>query len=203
MFRQASGTFIQTSGLGLGVNLGDGFPGMPEELLGRWPNLRRVERGEVVIATRLALTRPGTGGLATYTELIRQCAADSIRRSGCDYLDFLAVEWTNEVAPVAGSMTALEAVVASGDVRYVAPANACDSRFSSAVVPRSNIEFASPTEHGCRWKTGSLQARTPPEISLPSRVSSTARCSDASTTGMFSFSDDAHLGALCHSPSSN
>ena len=43
-FREAGGNLIQTSGICPGVNLGDGFLGMPEELLGRWLKLRRVDR---------------------------------------------------------------------------------------------------------------------------------------------------------------
>ena len=122
-FREAGGNFIQTSGLCPGVNLGDGFLGLPEELLGRWLRLRRIERGSVIIATRIALTRPVIGGLATYTELIRQCAADSIRRIGCDYLDFLVVDWTDSVAPVAESVAAFEALIATDGVRHIVPAN--------------------------------------------------------------------------------
>lgn len=122
-FRVAGGNFIQTSGICPGVNLGDGFLGLPEELLGRWWKLRQIERRDFVIATRIALTRPVIGGLASYTELIRQCAADSIRRIGCDYLDFLVVEWTDGIVPVAETMTALEAVIASGEVRRVVLAN--------------------------------------------------------------------------------
>jgi aryl-alcohol dehydrogenase-like predicted oxidoreductase len=116
-FRGAGGNFFQTSGICPGVNLGDGFLGVPEEVLGRWLTLRCVDRGTIVIATRIAFTRPVIGGLGTYTELIRQCAEDSIRRIGCDYLDLLVVEWTDGIAPVADSMTAFEAVIASGKVR--------------------------------------------------------------------------------------
>lgn len=122
-FRAAGGNFIQTSGISPGVNLGDGFLGMPEELVGRWLKLRRIARRDIVIATRIALMRPVIGGLAAYTELIRQSAADSIRRVGCDYLDFLVIEWTEGIAPVAESMAAFEAVIASGEVRHVVPAN--------------------------------------------------------------------------------
>ena len=122
-FREAGGNLIQTSGICPGVNLGDGFLGMPEELLGRWLKLRRVDRASVTIATRIALTRPVIGGLATYSELIRQCAEDSIRRIGCGDLDFLIVEWTDAIAPVAESMAAFEAVIGSGAVRHIVPAN--------------------------------------------------------------------------------
>lgn len=122
-FHAAGGNFIQTSGICPGVNLGDGFLGMPEELLGRWLKLRRIERDRLVIATRIALTRPVVGGLITYAALIRRCAEDSIRRIGCGYLDFLVVEWTDAIAPVAESVAAFEAVIASGVVRHVVPAN--------------------------------------------------------------------------------
>lgn len=122
-FREAGGNFIQTSGICPGVNLGDGFLGMPEELLGRWLKQRRVPRDSLVLATRIALTRPVIGGLQTYTELIRQCAEDSIRRIGCRYLDFLVVEWTDAIVPVAETIAALEAVVRSGEIRHVVPAN--------------------------------------------------------------------------------
>ena len=126
--REAGGNFIQTSGISPGVNLGDGFLGMPEELLGRWLKLRRIARRDIVIATRIALMRPVIGGLSAYAELIRQCAADSIRRIGCGYLDFLVIEWTDGIAPVAESMAAFEAAIASGEVRHVVPANFAISR---------------------------------------------------------------------------
>lgn len=122
-FRAAGGNFIQTSGICPGVNLGDGFLGLPEELLGRWLRRERVARAEIVLATRIALTRPVIGGFAAYTELVRRCIADSIRRIGCDYLDFLVVEWTEGIAPVAESMMAFETAIAAGEVRHVVLAN--------------------------------------------------------------------------------
>ncbi len=122
-FREAGGNFIQTSGISPGGNLGDGFLGMPEELLGRWLKLRRVDRASIIIATRIAFSRPVIGGLATYTDLIRHCAEDSIRRIGCGYIDLLVVEWTDGIAPVAESMVAFEAVISSGVVRHIVPAN--------------------------------------------------------------------------------
>jgi aryl-alcohol dehydrogenase-like predicted oxidoreductase len=122
-FREAGGNLVQTSGICPGVNLGDGFLGMPEELLGRWLKDRRVQRESIVIATRIALTRPVIGGLETYTELIRQCVEDSIRRIGCRYLDFLVVEWTDAIVPVGETIAAFEAVVASGEIRHIVPAN--------------------------------------------------------------------------------
>lgn len=122
-FREAGGNFLQTSGICPGVNLGDGFLGMPEELLGRWLRLRRLDRTRFIIATRIAFTRPVIGGLAAYTELVRRCADDSIRRIGCDYLDLLVVEWTDAISPIAESMAAFAAIVASGKVRHLVPAN--------------------------------------------------------------------------------
>lgn len=122
-FRAAGGNLIQTSGICPGVSLGDGFLGMPERLLGRWLQQRRVRRQSVVIATRFALTRPLIGGLETYTALLRRSVEDSIRRIGCGYLDFLVLEWTEAIVPMRETMAALEAVVATGEIRHVLSAN--------------------------------------------------------------------------------
>lgn len=122
-FREAGGNFIQTSGICPGVNLGDGSLGLPEQLLGRWLKLRRIDRASVIIATRFAFTRPVIGGLATYVDLVRRCTEDSIRRIDCGYLDFLIAEWTDAIAPVAESVAVFEAVIASGEVRHILPAN--------------------------------------------------------------------------------
>ena len=122
-FHADGGNFIQTSGICPGVSLGDGFLGMPEEVLGRWLKERKVRRDSVVIATRLALSRPIIGGIASYTELIRSCAEDSIRRIGCGFVDLLAVEWTDAIVPLHESVQAFEAVVASGEARHIMPAN--------------------------------------------------------------------------------
>jgi aryl-alcohol dehydrogenase-like predicted oxidoreductase len=122
-FRAAGGNFIQTSGICPGVSLGDGFLGMPEEVLGRWLKERKVRRDNVVIATRLALSRPVIGGIASYTELIRSCAEDSIRRIGCGFVDFLVVEWTDAIVPLHESVQAFEAVVTSSEARHIMPAN--------------------------------------------------------------------------------
>ena len=122
-FRAAGGNFFQTSGICPGVSLGDGFLGMPEELLGRWLRDRKVSRGSFVIATRIALTRPIIGGVETYIELIRGCVEDSIRRVGCGFLDCLVVEWTGAILPLPESVAAFEAIASSGEVRHIVPAN--------------------------------------------------------------------------------
>lgn len=122
-FRAAGGNLFQTSGICPGTTLGDGFLGLPEELLGKWLRARQIPRNSVVIATRIAFSRPIIGGLETYTELIRQCAKDSVRRIGCRYLDLLVVEWTDAISPVRESMAAFAAVIRSRLVRRIVPAN--------------------------------------------------------------------------------
>jgi aryl-alcohol dehydrogenase-like predicted oxidoreductase len=122
-FRASGGNFMQTSGICPGVSLGDGFLGMPEEVLGRWLKERKVRRDNLVIATRVALTRPIIGGISTFTDLIRSCARDSIRRIGCGFVDMLVVEWTDAMLPLHESVAAFEAVMASGEVRHIVPAN--------------------------------------------------------------------------------
>lgn len=137
-FRDAGGNFIQTTGLCPGASLGDGFLGMPEEILGRWLKRRLVARASVVLATRVALTRPVIGGQAAYVDSIRRCVRDSIRRIGCGFLDLLVVEWTDGLVPVAESVAALEAIVATGEARHLVLANfpAAPARESIAATRR-------------------------------------------------------------------
>ncbi len=177
-FREAGGNFIQTSGISPGGNLGDGFLGMPEELLGRWLKRRRVDRASLIIATRIASTRPVIGGLATYTDLIRHCAEDSIRRIGCGYLDFLVVEWTHGIAPVAESMAAFAAVIRTGAVRHIVPAN-----FPLAPV----LEAFAATHHESRTIAG-LQL----DYSLATRL--------AFEGGAARLAADHSLGVIARSP---
>ncbi len=177
-FREAGGNFIQTSGICPGVNLGDGFLGMPEELLGRWLKLRRINRSSLVIATRIALTRPVIGGLSTYTDLIRRCAQDSIRRIDGTYLGFLVVEWTDGIAPVAESVAALEAVIASREIRYIVPANFPTGRALEA--------FAAT-----RRESGTI-AGLQLDYSLAAR--------SALESGMAKFAADHGLGVVARSP---
>jgi 1-deoxyxylulose-5-phosphate synthase len=82
------------------------------------------------------------GGLATYTALIRRCAEDSIRRIGCGYLDLLIVEWTDAIAPVAESMAAFEAVIGSGEVRHIVPANFANAHVLEGFAATRNVSRA-------------------------------------------------------------
>ena len=84
-FREAGGNFIQISGICPGVNLGDGFLGMPEELLGRWLKLRRIERASVLDDGVRQPPSPGCHRLRS-TSVYRQCEyrfwrSDRARRS--------------------------------------------------------------------------------------------------------------------------
>lgn len=133
-FRAAGGNFFQTSGMCPGVNLGDGFLGLPETILGRWLKLRNVERASVTIATRIALSRPVIGGVAIFTDLIRSCAQDSVRRMDSGHLDLLVLEWTDGIVPVPETIAAIEAVIDSGDVRSVAPADFPVNRVSECLA---------------------------------------------------------------------
>lgn len=56
-FREAGGNFVQTSGICPGINLGDGFPGSPEQKLGRWLLPRRIRRVSFTSSLVSAATR--------------------------------------------------------------------------------------------------------------------------------------------------
>src|SRR5262245_46929030 len=70
-FRDAGGNFIQTSGICPGVNLGDGFLGIPEEVLGRWLELRNIDRTSITLATAGSI--PCFGRRADRARIIAAC----------------------------------------------------------------------------------------------------------------------------------
>lgn len=135
-FRAVGGNMIQTSGLCPGANLGDGLLGLPEEFLGRWLAARAIPRREVFIATRIALARPIVGGQHTYSDLVRSCVQDSLRRIGTDHLDFLVIEWSEAVLPLDDSVVAVDAVVRPGMARHVVVAHFPVSHLISALPQR-------------------------------------------------------------------
>lgn len=162
LFRGAGGNFVQTSGICPGINLGDGLLGLPEKILGRWLSDRHIPRSQFVIATRLALIRPVIGGFDGFVQFIKGCVEDSVRRIGCDYLDFLVVEWTDAISPVTESMAAFEKVISTGLVRSIVPAN-----FPAwSVCEALNVSRSDPAAIAALQIDYSLVVRAPLEVEV-------------------------------------
>src|ERR1019366_4300554 len=98
--------------------------GESERLLGQAIKTTGVKRHEVVMATKVR-GRMGEGhnnaGLSRYH--ILQSIDESLVRLDMAHIDILYVHWVDPLTPVEQTMRALNDVVASGKVRYIAVCN--------------------------------------------------------------------------------
>ncbi|HZC29847.1 MAG TPA: aldo/keto reductase, partial [Gaiellaceae bacterium] len=108
-----------------GVNLFDTADvysnGLSEEILGE---ALGKNRDDVLIATKVRGDMgpgPNDGGLSRY-HIVRACEA-SLRRLGADHIDLYQVHEWDGVTPLDETMSALDALVQSGKVRYIGSSN--------------------------------------------------------------------------------
>lgn len=101
--------------------------GRSEELLGRW---LEGKRDRVVLATKcrfptsgieLSKARPHEAGLSRKA-ILRACE-DSLRRLRTDFIDLYQVHMQDRSVPIEETLSALDALVRQGKVRYVGCSN--------------------------------------------------------------------------------
>ncbi|HVN13163.1 MAG TPA: aldo/keto reductase [Kineosporiaceae bacterium] len=108
-----------------GVNLVDTADvysnGLSEQILGE---ALGKDRDEVLIATKVRGDMgpgPNDGGLSRY-HIVRACEA-SLRRLGTDHIDLYQVHEWDGITPLEETLSALDALVRSGKVRYIGSSN--------------------------------------------------------------------------------
>jgi aryl-alcohol dehydrogenase-like predicted oxidoreductase len=103
--------------------------GESEAIIGDWMQ-SRGNRSEMVIATKVAKlsTRPGLSAAN-----ISAAAEDSLRRLGTDYIDIYYAHHDDESIPLEESLTAFNALVTAGKVRYLAASNYSAARLEDAL----------------------------------------------------------------------
>src|SRR5919202_1326335 len=108
-----------------GVNLFDTADvysnGLSEQILGE---ALGKNRDDVLIATKVRGDMgpgPNDGGLSRY-HIVRACEA-SLRRLGTDHIDLYQVHEWDGVTPLDETLSALDALVRSGKVRYIGSSN--------------------------------------------------------------------------------
>ena len=108
-----------------GVNLVDTADvyseGLSEQILGE---ALGKDRDEVLVATKVRGDMgpgPNDGGLSRH-HIVRACEA-SLRRLGTDHIDLYQVHEWDGLTPLEETLSALDALVASGKVRYVGSSN--------------------------------------------------------------------------------
>jgi aryl-alcohol dehydrogenase-like predicted oxidoreductase len=99
-------------------------PGLSEELLGRALGRRR---DDVVVATKFGMdlggaNGPDHGGRGSRRYIIRAVEA-SLRRLGTDWIDLYQFHTPDPLTPIEETLSALDALVTSGKVRYLGHSN--------------------------------------------------------------------------------
>ncbi len=114
----AGGRFFQTSSGG-GNAAAELLGGSAsEDLVGRWIEARRIDRGSLTLASRIKLPRPALGGSMAYVNLIRESCDRSLSRLRAKHLDLLICEWEGHLAPMDDLLEAVDMLIRVGRVRY-------------------------------------------------------------------------------------
>lgn len=104
------------------IDTADGYTGgKSEEVVGRAIG---NQRHDWVLATKLGNVRgkwPNQGGLSR--KWVNQCAEESLRRLGTDYIDILYLHKEDHETPLAETVRALAALQRDGKVRYFGVSN--------------------------------------------------------------------------------
>lgn len=142
-FVAAGGNFIDTADIyttwgprGLAAG------GESEQIIGRWLQ-QRGNRGDVVIATKVRgrmADGPNGEGLSRQC-VIASCDA-SLRRLQTDYIDLYQCHWVDLDTPIDETLSALDALVRAGKVRYIGASNYPAWRLMEALWQSDRNGFA-------------------------------------------------------------
>ena len=135
-FRDAGGTLVDTART-------YGF-GEAERILGQLI-ADVVPRSELVIATKAGVTRSAdeTTVDASRGALLRGLDV-SLRALGVDEIDLWYVHWVDDSVPFDETLSALDAAVSSGKVRYVGVSNYCGWRLGRAAAWQRAVPGRAP-----------------------------------------------------------
>lgn len=143
-FHDAGGTLVDTAA-------SYGY-GETEALLGQLI-ADVVPRVDLVIATKAGITRTPDGRIvdASRGALLRQLD-DSLRSLGTDYLDLWYVHTVDDTVPFDETLSALDAAVAAGKVRYAGVSNYCGWRIGQAASWQRAVPGRTPiVANQVRW----------------------------------------------------
>jgi aryl-alcohol dehydrogenase-like predicted oxidoreductase len=96
--------------------------GEAETILGQW--LKTRPRHEIIVATKVrGRMWDGPNGEGLSRHHIMQAVEDSLRRLQTDYIDLYQTHWPDEDTPLEETLSALDALVRAGKVRYIGCSN--------------------------------------------------------------------------------
>jgi aryl-alcohol dehydrogenase-like predicted oxidoreductase len=120
-YRDAGGNFVDTADLYAG--------GESERIIGEWL-ARRDSRGEMIIATKVAMDKHRPGLSATN---LRAACEDSLRRLGTDYIDLYYAHQDDPDTPQEETLEAFDELVRAGKVKHIGASNFSAERLSTSL----------------------------------------------------------------------
>ncbi|MGW8319211.1 MAG: aldo/keto reductase [Candidatus Promineifilaceae bacterium] len=104
--------------------VGDNKGGESETIIGNWLKAGRVNRDELVIATKVrGKMGPGPNDEGLSRQHIFQAVDASLQRLQTDYIDLYQVHYPDEETPLEETLQALSDLVRAGKVRYLGCSN--------------------------------------------------------------------------------
>ncbi len=130
-YREAGGNFVDTADVYSSWVQGH-RGGESEEVLGAWLRARGC-RGEVVVATKVGLGGPDTGGKGLTARQIRAACEGSLRRLGVERIDLYYAHRDDPRTPLEESLGAFDGLVREGKVRHLGASNYLAGRLEEAL----------------------------------------------------------------------
>jgi aryl-alcohol dehydrogenase-like predicted oxidoreductase len=140
-FTEAGGNFIDTADIYTSW-VGDvSYGGKAEEIIGRWMK-EKGNRQDIVLATKVRgrmWNGPNGEGLSR-AHILRACD-DSLRRLQTDHIDLYQCHWADTATPIDETLSALDALVRAGKVRYIGASNYPAWRLMEAIYQSDKHDF--------------------------------------------------------------
>ncbi len=129
-FQAQAGSFLQGSTFHLAGPQAIDFPNLADRIVGRWWRSRGVPRHELIFSTRCHV-----GSVAAHELADRLAVAcdGALKRWGTDYFDLFVLDVSDEGLTVAGAREAMDHLVRTGRVRYLAITGAAAWRSADLV----------------------------------------------------------------------
>ncbi|PPK67915.1 aldo/keto reductase [Actinokineospora auranticolor] len=128
-YSAAGGNFVDTADMYSQWAPGNSG-GESETIIGAWL-AARGKRDEFVVATKLSALN-GFKGLSASN--IKAAAEGSLRRLGTDRIDLYYAHYDDESTPIEETLTAFDALVKEGKVRYIAASNLAPERIAESLA---------------------------------------------------------------------
>jgi aryl-alcohol dehydrogenase (NADP+) len=130
-YREAGGNFIDTADVYSQWVEGH-RGGESEEVIGAWLRERGC-RAEVIVATKVGLGGPDTGGAGLTAKQIRQACDGSLKRLGVERIDLYYAHRDDPKTPLEETLGAMDGLVRQGKVRHLGASNYEAGRLEEAL----------------------------------------------------------------------